>query len=124
MKALCLLQLTSALLCMLFSLHAAAAEGSQHKAVLHDPTQPLAAPARKPAAEAQAASPPPRLPQLQMVLISEQQNQQRRLALIDDELVAEGESVKGLRVLSIRKEAVIITTPHGPRTLPLAADTE
>ena len=120
MKTLRLLQSTSALLCLLVSLHAVAADGPQHKPMLHDPTQPLATPARKPAAEAQAASPPPRLPQLQMVLISEQ----RRLAMIDDELVAEGESVKGVRVLSIRKEAVIIATPKGPRTLPLAADIE
>lgn len=131
MKMLRLLTVTAALLVALLgaltSLHAIAAAPG-HAAVLHDPTRPLAAPARKASAETQTASTPSRLPQLQMVLISEQpgenRGEQRRLALIDDELVAEGETFKGLRVLSIRKEAVILATPHGPRTLPLAADAE
>ena len=108
----------AALLCA-FAGPAAWAAGTS----LQDPTRPLVAPARKSAAATSAAptpAPTPRLPRLQMVLVSDQQ----RIALIDDELVAEGDVVKGLQVLSIRKEAVILATPRGPRTLPLSSDIE
>jgi len=48
----------------------------------------------------------------------------RRYAVIDGELLAEGEIIQGIRVLKINGDAVIVTTPNGSRTLPLPADIE
>ena len=96
--------------------------------LLRDPTRPLvtspsrsmttpitAAPAALSAPAAQ-----PVLPRLQLVLNASD----RRYAVIDDELLAEGDSIKGLRVLKISDETVVLVTPHGPRTLSLPADPE
>ncbi len=102
--------------------------------VLRDPTRPLAVtsahPAAAPAPSATAApptapatappAPPLVLPRLQMVLTASD----RRYAVIDGELLAEGEIIQGIRVLKINGDAVIVTTPNGSRTLPLPADIE
>ncbi len=60
------------------------------------------------------------LPRLQLVLVSGD----RRHAVIDDTLLTEGDSLRGLRVLSILSDAVILATPAGPRTLRLPTDNE
>ncbi len=91
--------------------------------VLRDPTRPLASTAPR-----AAAAPPPAtrspapvtLPQLQLVLTATE----RRFAVIDGELLGVGDSIRGLTVLDIRDEAVIVKTPNGPRTLPLSTVTE
>ena len=89
---------------------------------LRDPTRPLAATARRtPLATASLTpSAPPALPRLQLVLTTND----RRYAVIDDQLLSEGDSLKGMRVLKIQNEAVILNTVNGPRTLPLPAATE
>ena len=94
-------------------------ERSREK-ILRDPTRPLAPttplgvavsspPVQRPTA-------PVTLPQLQLVLTATE----RRFAVIDGELLGVGDSIRGLIVLDIRDEAVIVKTPQGPRTLPLS----
>ena len=88
---------------------------------LRDPTRPLAATVRSTAAAAgarPAAAVVP--PQLQMVLVGHD----RRYAVIDDELLAEGDAIRGLALLKILDDAVVLKTPNGPRTLPLSAPVE
>lgn len=92
--------------------------------VLRDPTRPLASTAPRtgaiqpPVPRAPAA--PVVLPQLQLVLTATE----RRFAVIDGELLGVGDSIRGLTVLDIHDEAVIVKTPNGPRTLPLSTGTE
>ncbi len=105
-----LLLLIAALLCQ-----PAAAAGK-----LRDPTRPLAATVRSGAALPAAASRPAApavLPELQLVLVGGP----RRFAVIDGELLAEGDAIHGLKLLQILAEAVVLMTPNGPRTLPLSA---
>jgi len=87
---------------------------------LRDPTRPLAATVRYGAvatgASAQAAAPAV-LPELQLVLVGGE----RRYAVIDGELLAEGQAIRGLTLLQINKDAVVLKTPNGPRTLPLSS---
>ncbi len=91
---------------------------------LRDPTRPLAATVR-----AMSASTAPRTaapvapivpPQLQLVLVGHD----RRYAVIDGELLAEGDTVRGLALLQILDDAVVLKTPNGPRTLPLSVPVE
>lgn len=88
---------------------------------LRDPTRPLATAMRNTAA---AASTRPAavmvLPQLQLVLVGHE----RRHAVIDGELLAEGDAIHGLTLLRILDDAVVLTTPNGPRTLPLSLPVE
>lgn len=90
---------------------------------LRDPTRPLATTVRSnvaaPATGARAAAPvvPP---QLQLVLVGHD----RRYAVIDDELLAEGDAIRGLALLKILDDAVVLKTPNGPRTLPLSVPIE
>lgn len=88
---------------------------------LRDPTRPLATTVRNtaPAAGARAVV-PAALPQLQLVLVGHD----RRYAVIDDELLAEGDAIRGLALLKILDDAVVLKTPNGPRTLPLSAPLE
>ena len=91
--------------------------------VLRDPTRPLASTVPRtgaipPSAPRPAA--PVTLPQLQLVLTATE----RRFAVIDGELLGVGDSIRGLTVLDIHDEAVIVKTPNGPRTLPLSTSTE
>ena len=91
--------------------------------VLRDPTRPLASTTpRTGAAQPTAPRPaaPVTLPQLQLVLTATE----RRFAVIDGELLGVGDSIRGLTVLDIRDEAVIVKTANGPRTLPLSTGTE
>ena len=46
----------------------------------------------------------------------------RRVALINGELVSEGDSVDGARVIEIRELDVVLQTPFGRRVLPLLSD--
>lgn len=89
---------------------------------LRDPTRPLAATTRHAMSATTSLTPPapPALPRLQLVLTANN----RRYAVIDDELLSEGDSVKGMRVQKIQSEAVILNTLNGPRTLPLPAANE
>ena len=86
---------------------------------LRDPTRPLAATARHamPAKGSLASAAPPALPRLQLVLTAND----RRFAVIDDELLSEGDNFKGMRVLKIQNEAVILNSVNGARILPLPA---
>ncbi len=91
--------------------------------VLRDPTRPLASTVPRtgpltPSAPRPAV--PVTLPQLQLVLTATE----RRFAVIDGELLGVGDSIRGLTVLDIHDDAVIVKTPNGPRTLPLAISTE
>lgn len=89
---------------------------------LRDPTRPLAATVRTsatPAASPQPAA-PVAVPELQLVLVGGG----RRYAVIDGELLAEGESIRGLTLLQIVNDAVVLKTPNGPRTLPLSSPSE
>ncbi len=91
--------------------------------VLRDPTRPLASTApRTGPVQPAAARPvaPVVLPQLQLVLTATE----RRFAVIDGELLGVGDSIRGLTLLEIHDEAVIVKTPNGPRTLPLSTGTE
>lgn len=90
---------------------------------LRDPTRPLAATLRNTVAVPAAGerpSAPAVLPQLQLVLVSHD----RRYAVIDDELLAEGDAIRGLALLKILDEAVVLKTPNGPRTLTLPVPVE
>lgn len=86
---------------------------------LRDPTRPLATMVRPgataPAPDAQPLG-PSSLPVLQLVLVGGD----RRYAVIDGELLAEGETFRGLPLLQVMKDAVVLKTPSGPRTLPLS----
>lgn len=89
---------------------------------LRDPTRPLAATVRAtatPAATPQPAAPVV-VPELQLVLVGGG----RRYAVIDGELLAEGEAIRGLTLLQIVNDAVVLKTPNGPRTLPLSSPSE
>ncbi len=98
-------------------------ERSKEK-VLRDPTRPLASTAPRTGTAPPAAAPRPAapvtLPQLQLVLTATE----RRFAVIDGELLGVGDSIRGLAILEIHDEAVIVKTPNGPRTLPLSTGTE
>lgn len=88
---------------------------------LRDPTRPLAATDRGSNAVSNAhpaASIEP--PQLQLVLLGHD----RRYAVIDGELLAEGDAIRGLALLRILDDAVVLKTPNGPRTLPLSVPVE
>lgn len=89
---------------------------------LRDPTRPLAAPVRATTAPAAAPRPaePVAVPELQLVLVGGG----RRYAVIDGELLAEGEAIRGLTLLQIGNDAVVLKTPNGPRTLPLSSPSE
>ena len=89
---------------------------------LRDPTRPLAATVRSGAAVPAAARPsaPVVPPQLQLVLVGGS----RRYAVIDGELLAEGDDIRGLRLLQIVNDAVVLKTPNGPRTLPMSPSSE
>lgn len=90
---------------------------------LRDPTRPLASATAGSTASGSETTKPqalPALPRLQLVLIAGQ----RRYAVVDGELLSEGDSLKGLRILKIHSEAIVIATPNGPRTLRLPADNE
>ena len=92
--------------------------------VLRDPTRPLASTAPRtgpvPPSAPRAPAAPVVLPQLQLVLTATE----RRFAVIDGELLGVGDSIRGLSILEIHDEAVIVKTPNGPRTLPLSTSTE
>jgi len=90
---------------------------------LRDPTRPLAAPQRAGAGAGAAATPSapkaaPVLPVLQLVLMGAE----RRYAVIDGELLAEGDDIRGLTLQKILADAVVLITPNGPRTLPLSVE--
>ena len=91
---------------------------------LRDPTRPLAATVRNTtaatAARTAASAAPIVPPQLQLVLVGHD----RRYAVIDGELLAEGDEVRGLPLLKILDDAVVLKTPNGPRTLPLSVPIE
>lgn len=97
---------------------------------LRDPTRPLAATVRatnagtapRTAAPVAPVAPvvPVVPPQLQLVLVGHD----RRYAVIDGELVAGGDTVRGLALLQILDDAVVLKTPNGPRTLPLSVPVE
>ncbi len=125
------------ILAVLMTAPASAGDTRARPRPLRDPTRPLATlPGHAPAPVASAASglsvgpeaasaapspsAPPVLPRLQLVLVSGD----RRHAVIDDTLLTEGDSLRGLRVLSILSDAVILATPAGPRTLRLPTDNE
>lgn len=46
----------------------------------------------------------------------------RRYAVIDGELLAEGDAIRGLTLKQILDDGVVLITPNGPRTLPLAVE--
>ena len=90
---------------------------------LRDPTRPLAATVRSgavapPANQRPAAPVVP--PELQLVLVGGD----RRYAVVDGELLAVGDAIRGLTLLQILNDAVILKTPNGPRTLPLSTPAE
>jgi hypothetical protein len=89
---------------------------------LRDPTRPLATPQRAGAAATPATPAAPKaapvLPVLQLVLMGAE----RRYAVIDGELLAEGDDIRGLTVQKILDDAVVLITPNGPRTLPLSVE--
>ncbi len=89
---------------------------------LRDPTRPLAATVRAGATPAGTprAVVPAVLPELQLVLVGGA----RRYAVIDGELLAEGDEIRALKLLQILNDAVVLMTPNGPRTLPLSAPAE
>ena len=83
---------------------------------LRDPTRPLAATVRNTAVSIASHPAAPIVPpQLQLVLLGHD----RRYAVIDGELLAEGDAIRGLALLQILDDAVVLKTPNGPRTLPL-----
>ncbi len=98
--------------------------GRSTEKVLRDPTRPLASTTPRTGAAQPAAVPRPAapvtLPQLQLVLTATE----RRFAVIDGELLGVGDNIRGLAILEIHDEAVIVKTPNGPRTLPLMTGTE
>lgn len=101
---------------------ARAAEPAQ--APLRDPTRPLASTAPRiataPSAPVARPAAPVVLPELQLVLTATD----RRYAVIDGELLSVGDSLRGMALLDIRDEAVILKTPNGPRTLPLSTGSD
>ncbi len=91
--------------------------------VLRDPTRPLASTAPRTGPVTPSVprpSAPVVMPELQLVLTATE----RRFAVIDGELLGVGDNIRGLTVLEIHDEAVIVKTPNGPRTLPLSTSTE
>lgn len=91
--------------------------------VLRDPTRPLASTTPRTGPVTPSVSRPPApvvMPELQLVLTATD----RRFAVIDGELLSVGDSIRGLSVIEIHDEAVIVKTPNGPRTLPLSTSTE
>lgn len=90
---------------------------------LRDPTRPLASTVRSSAAVPPAnvrPAAPVVPPELQLVLVGGD----RRFAVIDGELLAVGDAIRGLTLLQILNDAVILKTPNGPRTLPLSTPAE
>ncbi len=86
---------------------------------LRDPTRPLFVPRPPGAAGAAGAAPAPVvLPVLQLVLTGAD----RRYAVIDGELLAEGDAIRGLTLKQILDDGVVLITPNGPRTLPLSVE--
>jgi hypothetical protein len=89
---------------------------------LRDPTRPLAATVRattSPVADPRPVA-PVAVPELQLVLVGGE----RRYAVIDGELLAEGDAIRGLTLLQVMNDAVVLKTPNGPRTLPLSSPSE
>ncbi len=94
------------------------AAGTADAGALRDPTRPLASDQpRRPGTPA-ATPAPPVLPSLQLVLTSAG----RRYAVIDGELLAVGDQVRGMRLLQVKQDAVVLSTPNGPRSLLLNTD--
>lgn len=89
---------------------------------LRDPTRPLATTGRALVTGPASGQPtePIAVPELQLVLVGSA----RRYAVIDGELLAEGDAIRGLTLLQISNHAVVIKTPKGPRTLPLSSPSE
>ncbi len=88
---------------------------------LRDPTRPLAVRTQRTAVSTATASAAPVVPPaLQMVLVGGG----RRIAVIDGELLNIGDEIRGLKLLQIHDESVVLNTPQGPRTLPLALPPE
>lgn len=83
---------------------------------LRDPTRPLFVP--RPPGAAGAAPAAVVLPVLQLVLMGAD----RRYAVIDGELLAEGDAIRGLTLKQILDDGVVLITPNGPRTLPLSVE--
>lgn len=83
---------------------------------LRDPTRPLFVP--RPPGAAGATPAPVVLPVLQLVLMGAD----RRYAVIDGELLAEGDAIRGLTLKQILDDGVVLITPNGPRTLPLSVE--
>lgn len=86
--------------------------------ILRDPTRPLTAAGNSISKVPVVPAPP--MPQLQMVLIGAQ----RSKAVIDGELLEEGDLFKGMRIEAIRPDAVVLKTRKGLRTLPLLVPEE
>ena len=88
---------------------------------LRDPTRPLAATVRNTTPTTGAHPVTPVVPpQLQLVLVGHD----RRYAVIDGELLSEGDAIRGLALLQVHDDAVVLKTPNGPRTLPLSVPVE
>ncbi len=99
------------------------AAGRQPEMVLRDPTRPLASTTPRTGNAVPAttrATAPTTLPQLQMVLTASD----RRYAVIDGELLAVGDSLRGMSILAVHDESVVLKTPNGARTLPLSTAAE
>ncbi len=99
------------------------AAGRQPEMVLRDPTRPLASTTPRTGNVAPATTritTPATLPQLQMVLTASD----RRYAVIDGELLAVGDSLRGMSILAVHDESVVLKTPNGARTLPLSTAAE
>ncbi len=97
--------------------------GRQAELILRDPTRPLASTTPRASTVASAATRAPApvtLPQLQMVLTASD----RRYAVIDGELLAVGDSIRGMPILDVHDESVVLKTPNGARTLPLSTAAE
>lgn len=100
---------------LLLMLHVSLASFPLRAAELIDPTRPpggaeTAPPTRKAATRSGWT--------LESTLVATD----RRVAVINGELVTEGESVGGARVVEIRKLEVLVQTPRGPVTLRLLPD--
>lgn len=89
---------------------------------LRDPTRPLATKGRTLVTGPASGQPTAlvAMPELQLVLVGGT----RRYAVIDGELLAEGDAIRGLTLLQIGNDAVVLKTPHGPRSLPLPSPSE
>lgn len=86
----------------------AAASGSSNVAEVRDPTRPLRAPAAAASGDPAAEQ---SLPVLQSVLIGPE----RRHAVIDGQRISEGEARRGVKVLEIRPDGVVVSVDGAPR---------